>query len=402
MAITSEFANLATVTRASKAWDPGAWDFVSGSAVGALVEYASGVARTTPSGLLAEEGATNEIANPRWEGATLGVLGSGGDTPTGMGVNLRGGVLEIISVGSDDTGYYIELAASGSPTTSMDIILVPSDTVLASDGETFTISVGAKVVTGSAGLMDANFFTEASGSGLANNIEDLGTPDTTHRRFHATHTIDDGGTCTSLRQRVRIGGGLSNPVSYTIKLYMPQIEKKAYPTSIVLPTVASPAASTRAADVVTVPNGGWSNDNGAGTLYIDATLNNGGAASNYAWLGGYGVDNDNSIRVRLSQTSSLGAVAVDGGATQFLDSTVSLTGAGQNVRAAVAWATNDFAASFNGAAQSTDASGTVGFGAAVMTVANTGSSGPSSHYLADLRYFPRRLTNAELESLVGN
>jgi len=145
MAITSSFANLATVTRASKAWDPGAWDFTSGGTVGALVEYAANTARTTSAGLVVEEGSTNENRNPRAEGATVGVLGSGGAMPTNWAAS--GGTREVIGTGTDDGWPYLDLKITGS--SNCTIYTEGSSVISAASGEDWTASCGFKVVAGS-------------------------------------------------------------------------------------------------------------------------------------------------------------------------------------------------------------------------------------------------------------
>jgi hypothetical protein len=67
-----------------------------------------------------------------------------------------------------------------------------------------------------------------------------------------------------------------------------------------------------------------------------------------------------------------------------------------------AYATNDFAASLNGAAAVTDTSGTVPSG---QTTARIGSNVSSANfingYLRRITYYPVRLTNAQLQNLTA-
>ena len=409
MAITSNIANLATVTRASKAWDPGAWDFVSGSAVGPLVEYASGVARTPPSGLLVEESGTNLIRNPRFEGATLGVIGSGGVLPTYMShAGMTG--LEITAIGTEGGWDYMEIeAAAWTPSGNVTLIFETGISGTIDDDTSYTTAAGVKLVTGSTANMDTlsvkqSWYSGVPGTGyLGVDASDdfKATIDASHRRFFASGVATT--TAISVRNSLTITWS-SGALTFKIRVYAPQAENKAYPTSPILPDVSSPAETTRAADDISIPNGDWSNDDGAGSIYAAFTFNQVGQAATHPRVVSYSSDNSNRVEVLRSTTSSLQALSTDGGVAQSaLDSGVTPSAATQ-YKLAVAWDTNDMALSVTGGTQATDTSCTIGFGAALLRLGQRSGGGDRvpSMYLAELRYFPRRLTNTELESLVGN
>lgn len=401
MARTSNLANVATVSRATKAWYPGGWDFTNGGAItGDLVEYANNIARDGAQGLLVEEGSTNEIRNPRCEGA---VAGTPGTPPTHM--SLVGSDASVAGSGYENGWPYVDLEFSASGAiNNVGILLEETATINATSGEAWTLSFGVRLVNGT---LPDGFRLDARirgvGGSFTESLSGDGFPfesvDGTHKRVRSTATLADGST-THVTAQVLVDTAASG--TFTLRIYAPQLEQKAYPTSPILPPVSSPAASDREPDDIEVANGAWSNDGGAGTLYVQSTLNTPYASENSGWLGaGYGADISNSIRSRAA--TSFSTLAVDGGVTQASMAGPTITGAGQEIKSAFAWNTDDFASSYNGETQQTDSSGSIGFGSAKLLFGIAGGSGQyPSQYVKSVRYWPRRLTNAELEALVGN
>jgi hypothetical protein len=412
MAITSSFANLATVTRASKKTDAGGWDFTNGGTVGTLTEYAAGVAALEPTaGLRIEKGTTNEIRNPRFEGGTAGTLGSGGVLPTNffdIG-NRLAGVGAVLSFGSSGGREYMEIAISGTPTADLSLGLESSTQVSAADGENWTLAFDFVVVSGSFTNIDALTLNIIERTSVGGYVKATGTADLkslvdgNERRIFGTFTLSGGGTVAAAQPTIALEHS-SGAVAITYRIYAPQLEQKAYPTSPVFPTAASPAASTRAADSVVIANGSWSNDDAAGTIFVEFAFTHDGQASDSPRVLGYGADSSNRVDIYRDQAAeSLFALLSDGGATQ-----ASLTNgtapAATTKKVAVAWAADDVAFSVSGGTQQTDSSATIGFGAAVLRLgAGAGNTNASDGLdIKDMRYFPRRLSNAELEALVGN
>ena len=138
------------VTRASKKTDAGGWDFTSGGTVGVLAEYASGVAAIHPTvGLLVEEGSTNEIRNPRCEGAVVGVVGSGGALPDNWSASMAGITPEVMGSGNEQGWRYVDIKFSGVPTASGFVYAETSTTLIAAvQGEQWSYSAGVSVVGG--------------------------------------------------------------------------------------------------------------------------------------------------------------------------------------------------------------------------------------------------------------
>lgn len=400
MARTSNFANVATVTRASKKTDAGGWDFTNGGTVGTLTEYASGVAAIHPTaGLLVEEGTTNEIRNPRGEGATVGVVGSGGAFPTNWTIS-GGTTREIIGTGTEDGSPYIDTRLIG--TGDIGVNFEVSGQVSASDGQTWTASWGAKIIGGSLSNIDdirVVLRTHDSGGAQIQAIRNASgvTLDGSHRRLFDTFTLS-GGTIASVTSGLYIEGNGSFDI--TLRIYAPQLEQKAYPTSPVFPVAASPAAATRAADDVEVPVGGWHSD-GSFTMSAEFVPNFVGSIGYIATLSDGTSNNTSAIGLNSSERGRV--IMVTGGSTQFSSSGSNSVAVGSVVRTAVGYSPDDVAVSQNGETQTTYSSAAAGtFTKIQLGAYRDGGNNPQNGYIKDMRYWPKRLTNAELEAQVGN
>jgi hypothetical protein len=402
MAITSSFANLATVTRASKKTDAGGWDFTSGGVVGALTEYAAGAASLHPTaGVLIEKvSTTNQIRNPRCEGA---VAGTPGTLPTNWGSTAFSTTISAVGSGSNNGWPYFDVRFAGTPTAGPIIYFETQTAVSASTAEDWTLSVGIEVVAGDTSNITGGFLTinerTAANVFIKNNDGSNFTIDTEHRRFfYSVET--SGGTTGYVYPFFNLNWDGSGAIDITIRFYAPQIEQKSYPTSPVFPVASSPAASTRAADVISVANGSWEND-GANSFFATVVP----VQSYTGALVSFGADANNRVSVEFSGSEELSAAVIDGGATQWSAAT---TDAALSLATAFSFAlgadTNSGALSVSGATQILDTSMTLPtLASGVMFGQRPGGGGlAAGFYLQDFRYFPRRLSNAELEALVGN
>lgn len=404
MARTSNFANLATISRASKKWDP-QWDFTSGGTVGTLTEFAANVAAVGPTGLLIEDSASNELENSRFEGATTGAIGSGGVMPTDMDLAANGGLTWTIdSIGTENGWPFMQLSATGTWSSDARIDMMPVTSgaggITAASGETWTGSLGIKVVSGSIGaeVKLANWERTSAGSTTVDNLGADVAPGSTHKRYFLTDTLS-GGT-TGIIIPVLYFDNPAGTVSFTIRIYAPQWEERVHPTSPILPPVSSPAVSTRSADTVTVAAGAWMSDEPY-TAYVEFQQNRAtsadyvftledGAAQDYAAL--Y-LDGTNAIWFAAENNASIESKTLG-----------AFAGIGSTTRVAVRQELNNFAGSINGGTQVTDTSWTLPTDAATELVLGASAvAGSHLHgYIKDFRFWPRALTNAELEALVGN
>jgi hypothetical protein len=414
MAITSAFTNIATTTRASKAWDPGAWDFVSGSAVGALVEYAANAPRITSSGLLVEESSTNGVINPRAEDATVGVVGSGGVVPSDWTVDAgSGGTVEVIAVNNEDGWPYVDMKFSGTLTGNPTITFNGSMVTSAAQNDYITSSVGLKYTAGTLTNISGMSITQIgrdSGGGALDVVVGAAVPfDTTHKRYFRSHQLTHADT-TYTQTRLTLTRTANAATDVTVRFYVPQCEvDKAYPTSPVLPTAGAPQASTRNGDDVQIPNGSWAvGSGGAFSAYVEAALNRAPGSWNYDIIVDIGDGANDSIIMNMDAATqgALRWTGKDASSTVVAGNTGVHTAAGDVVKVAFGWTSpNDFYSNSGGDATSVSFSDTVnqhtyatmgvGLGCRLDGIKQ------ADCYIRDCRIWPRALTDAEIDALVG-
>ena len=402
MARTSTLSDLVDVTRESKKTDAGGWDFTNGSTVGALTEYDNNIGAVHPTaGLLVEESSTNEISNPRFEGATPGVVGSGGVVPTDYISAPGSATLEVIGTGTENGWPYLELEYTAAGAAFPQLY---GSAPTASAGQTWTSSWGVKVISSTGGFLGHNFkIREYNGGTITNDTLSSGYQEepSVHSRGVFTATLTDGAT-TSARGGLLFGFNAAGSVR--VRIYAPQLEQKEFPTSPIFPPASTPGASTRDNDLISLATSAWTSS-GDYSLYFSGALNV--KPTGTAVIAGLG-DTFNDTTYVSHGASSITASIRSGGA-----SSASLTPGGQSApvagdtfKIAVGVQANSFAFSLGGATQATDTSGALP-GAPVRL--KFGSSAWSASYgngyngyFSDFRYFPERLTNAQLEALVGN
>jgi hypothetical protein len=176
-----------------------------------------------------------------------------------------------------------------------------------------------------------------------------------------------------------------------------QLEAGSFATSYI-PTVASQV--TRSADSASMTGTNFSSwySQGQGSFYSEAKCN---GITTAAFVGYVYSDVNNYIDVGRYQ-STLYSNIVSSGATQAALNTGVSTATSNKF--AVAFNTNDFAASANAGTVQTDTSGSVPY-ANAMLIGYSTVSGPALYYLngtiKKLAYYPIRVTNAQLQGLTG-
>lgn len=231
-------------SRASSATDPN-WDFVNGSEVGRLEEYGQDERRGFTEGA-----STNNTSNARLEGSVAGVVGSGGQMPTGL-TNAQGpATVEVMGSGYENGWPYVELEYTTTGSAFPQLFFGVPASYTATAGQDWTTSIGLKLVSSSGGFVGLGVKMREFAAGVITN-DTLGSAyvaaDSLHRRFAHSATLTGGTTDNAL------GGlliGFNAAGSARFRLYAPQFENSAFPTSPVLPPKDTPAVATRAADVV--------------------------------------------------------------------------------------------------------------------------------------------------------
>ena len=255
----------ATLTRASSGW------YFDSS--GVLQSAATDVARFihNPStlaleGLLVEPPRTNSIRNPRFEG---GVAGSPGTLPTNFSAFNQGTLTRTLSFGSENGIPYMDVRLSGTTSTlSTQLLFEFVNQIAAVSGETWALSVYVSRPAGSfsnisAARLQLNEHNAASAYLGGSSVSILSASSSALRTQRFTHqrTLSNATTAyVAAALDLVFPSGVA--IDITLRFGLPQVEKGAGASSIILPPVSSPAATTRAADVLSLalPDGTYSVD----------------------------------------------------------------------------------------------------------------------------------------------
>ncbi len=386
-----------TVTRASTAY--------ADSSEGIWSSFGNNVARITNKGLLVEETRTNSIRNNSMQGATAGVLGSGGALPTNWshtGGSTAGLTCTIVGTGAENGVEYIDIRYNGTTSATFFVPFFESSaTNAASAAQVWTTSAFVKLVSGSLTNV-TNFQLEGVSIGGTTTGSLVFNPTASLVRYSAACTM--GASTTNVRPQIIITVTNAAAVDFTIRIGWPQLELGAFATS---PIRTTSAAVTRAADAVSLQStafSSWYTNANAGTLFVEFVMNlrASGVVKYVATIS----DNTANNRVTIFvQTDGLahGYRVSNAGTTTFNANGGATAADGLVIRTAMAWdaATSANAASFGTLIGADDATITAPVSPNRMYL-GTSESGSGSYlngYIRRLAYFPSRLANAELQSL---
>jgi hypothetical protein len=208
------------------------------------------------------------------------------------------------------------------------------------------------------------------------------------------------GTATATAEGLPSVGARSTSSTYTgdgtsgIYLWGAQLEAGEFPTSYI-PTTASQV--TRAADLAVMTGTNFSNWFRAdeGTFVVDYRCDHiGGQWFPSAWY----VDSGSSNRFGHAILSTNKSVTYDSLTAGVPTAYLVYANSADDVKSAFAYRQNDMAASTFGAAVVSDTSTTVP-SVNAMNIGGRMSEAQLNGHIRSLRYFPRRLTNAELQTL---
>lgn len=255
-----------TLTRASSGW------YFDSS--GVLQSAANDVARFTYNpgtlafgGLLVEPSRTNHVRNPRAEG---GAAGSSGTLPTNWQLFGLGTLTRTLSFGTEDGMPYMDLRLNGTTsTTSVALLFEPGTQIAAVTGEDwlsgFNISRPAGSFSNiSSAVCGMNEYTSGGAFVAGGNVSFAGASSAALRtqRFTYQRTLSGGVTTAYVAPLAQLFFSSGVVIDITLRFACTQLEKGVGASSIILPPVSSPAATTRAADVLSLalPDGTYSVD----------------------------------------------------------------------------------------------------------------------------------------------
>lgn len=342
-----------------------------------------------PRGLLIEEQRTNlllrseEFDNASWVKQRSSVTANATTSPDGT-VDADKLVEDTTA---SDTHFVLQTATVSSSTTyTYSVYLKASERTRASlqDG-------GGSAAQG---YFDLSNGTVISASGATATIANAG-----NGWYRCTITFTTGGAQTNANCRIFLVDTGTN-TSYTgngtsgIFLWGAQLEAGAFATSYI-PTVASQVTRTADTAAINAPNfASWYNQS-AGSFVIEfRTVQSATALARNI----VGFDSSNSKLVVYIASSGTQAGTWDGSAAVTASGSV-VSG---TPKVAMAYSTSARAITTNGGTVATGAAPAAGFTASTsLNIGGTTGSGLVNGYIRSLRYYPVRLTNAQLQALTA-
>ena len=350
------------------------------------IEYA---ADGSLKGLLIEEQRTNLVANSQLGGAVVGVVGSGGALPTGWS-SVAFNTVEVMEIDTFQGVPRIRIKATCDHTGGGGPIYPRIEIGSYSPSASTTYNYSAWVMDGpDRSSIEADLLVP-DGVGNFLSVDCSGATEMTQFSGSATTAAGATGTHT-IRVAHRVLAGDVGVSDFYIS--MPQLEEGSFATSYI-PTSGS--QQTRSADVASIPVSAFGYNQQAGTVVVEASSNYSpqsmvpfslGNFGDGVWVAaGSGVGGEFACR-----TASVTQFSIDVGST--------VTGTFH--KTAGAYKENDAAASFDGSPVGTDPSVTVPSVSTAYIGTLGGSTSPLNGHIKSLSYFPRRLTDAQLQELTS-
>jgi hypothetical protein len=215
------------------------------NSAGNFVQYSADVPRFNGAAqrLLLEGQRTNVLTNPRFEGGTVGVIGSGGVYPTGMSFTGAGFTQEILSFGLWNGAPSMVLRINSLSVISNPVLNFPGS--FSPPAGNYAVSSG--YIWASGGTL-ANIATSFWGNaGGGSSVATVPQITTSPNRLIAER-LSTGGLRTN---GFRLNCSNGTIVDVTLTIAMPQMEDAGLsilPSSPIFPLVGLPAASTRGQD----------------------------------------------------------------------------------------------------------------------------------------------------------
>jgi hypothetical protein len=369
--------------------------------------YNSSTGSVNSLGLLIEESRSNLITyseqfdNAAWSKVRTSASANVAETTAPNGTNSAEKLVEDTSPSTD---HFINLDASGSTSATY------TASIFIKSAERYRIRFQI-IATGAAGNRASAWFDSNTGSVVSTLAEGNGSVITTSiqqypngwYRCILTGIPSTVGSGTAVNFNVTLNTTSTNTV-YTgdgtsgIYIWGAQLEAGAFPTSYI-PTVASTV--TRSADNASMTGTNftsWYNSTEGSVFSEIGSYSNAGASINAGFFQIDGGSSANTIR-------SFGGSTV----SPVFDVTSSSTNqvyifAGTLIPSSIsklicAYKANDFARAVNGSNLDTDTSGTVPTVNQMLLGNGSGGVSPLNGTIRRISYYPRRLTNTQLQNL---
>lgn len=239
---------------------------------------------------LMEEARINRVPNPRGEGA---VVGTPGTRPTGWAplITSAGLTSSIATAGGSENGFTYSAirnngTASAAGFSAIRLVATNAADMATVQNDVWALSCYLKLAAGSWSGVTAVAFEirecDAGGAVLSTSTVAITSPPTTglgSYRASTTYTVTQA-TAAFLQFGIRVSHSNGAAIDWTLAI-VPQAEKGAvYPSSMILPPIGAPAATTRNADQQWLS--GQSINGAAGwTVCVDITPSTGSGSDVY-------------------------------------------------------------------------------------------------------------------------
>ena len=399
--VSKNFSDIITFTRASTGTYFDSAGVLQSAAINApRLDY--NPSTLAAQGFLIEEARTNSIRNNTMQGA---VAGTPGTLPTTWGFfTSLTGLTRTLAVGTENGISYIDVRLNGTPSAAGDYQIFPeaATQIAATSGQTWTQSSYYKLQAGSmTGISDFQISVvenNVSGTFLAGTFTTQPTPSASTVRGAVTRTLNNASTAFVMPGFRLVLTGAA--IDITLRIGLPQLEQGAFATSVI-PTTTT--ALTRSADVASVNTlSPWFNAT-AGTLFVQGIIA-GGTAATFPYQAALVGANANTDSIGIPWSANTGTmrfVARVGAVAQADIGVGPSKTAGSSFKVAGRYAANDFQAAADGILGSADTSGTL------PTITALSLGGPvsfqpgASVWLQRVTYYPRALSNAELQAITA-
>lgn len=357
-------------------------------------------------GLLIEEARTNAMRNPRAEGSSAGVPGTPPTNWSVQAVSITSPVSGIVGSGTESGIQYVDISLAGTlPAggTAYFVYFEPAGIIAALTGQVWSMGLNYRLMsgalpTGSVQLQESEL--TSGGGAVTTQTVTVASPTgaaLATQRPTGVLTLSGGATTAFLRPNLKFsfGGSLGTTFTFVIRIGGVQSELGAFATSLILPAVASPAATTRAADVATMPVGPWFNPN-QGALAADVQLlaETGSTAPRIMSFSDGTTANLLELLISLPNVSYQQVVATVSGTSNFGTFTTA------QMKAAAAYRSGAQSGVLNGGAVNSTALAGVPGGLTILGLGNRfDGARPMSGYLRRVRYWSRALGTGELQQV---
>lgn len=348
-------------------------------------------------GLLIEEQRVNSIRNNTMVGASAGVAPTNW---TQWNATVNGVTIASSAAGTENGIAYVDVAVSGTCTlsgTAQTPGLESTTQIAATIGQTWTESVYWTLVSGS--LADSSFSiriteTDAGGASLVSGDGTAIVPSVGNlrsARYTHTRTLTNASTAF-VAPRLRFGFVNGTAYSFTLRVGLPQMEQGAFATSVIPTTTAS---VTRSADVARVNTlSPWYNQT-EGTVYAESAVFSVNTQTQLVWQVLGGAD---STSLRSPQTTGARLRANVGNTFSGAATGAAITN-NTFIKYAVAW--QGLSGRLQSGATGEDITAATTVSATQLNIGNLAGGSFLNGYIRRITYYPRRLSNAELQTITA-